>query len=179
MRLSSRLLVLAALAAAPALAPSASAQTAPVAPRFGAAFNGLVVIPDGVGIGIRGRAAVPVNSDLSMALDLGVNAMGVLFGGRDNADWVVDPTVSVVINLPNAQVGGQRFSYLIAGVGGYFPTGDNADGDRLKGGPTIHAGLGWVTPLNETSVFYEVDPTLIIANSRTSVMIPIRVGLIF
>ena len=179
MRILPRLLALAGLAATPVLAPTATAQSGAITPRFGVAFNGLVVIPDGVGLGIRGRAAVPVNSDLSMALDLGVNAMGVIFGGRNNADWVVDPTVSVVINLPNGQVGGRRFSYLLAGVGGYFPTGTNENNEDLKGGPTLHAGIGWVTPLNETSVFYEVNPALIIADSRTSVMLPVRIGLIF
>lgn len=178
MRVSARLLSLVALAAAPVAAP-AVAQSAAITPRFGAAFNALAVIPDGFGLGVRGRAAVPVNSDLSLALDVGVNAMGVLFGGRNSADWVVDPALSVVINLPNGQVAGRRFSYLLAGVGGYFPTGTDANGNSLKGGPTIHGGIGWVTPLNETSVFYEVDPALIIASDKTHIMLPVRIGLIF
>ncbi len=184
MRFTPSTLAFLGLLAAPVLAHPAQAQTrvadGPVLPRFGVAFNGLVVLPDGIGLGVRGRAAVPVNSDLSVALDLGVNAMDVLLGGREGASWIIDPQVSLVVNLPNARVGGQRFTYLLAGVGGYFPTGGtDADGNDLKGGPTIHAGLGWVVPLNETSVFYEINPALVIADSRTSFAIPVRVGLIF
>ena len=171
--------VLAAALCAPAAQAQTRVSTAPVVPRFGVAFNGLLIVPGGLGVGVRGRAAVPVNADLSVALDLGVNAMGVLLGGRDGADYVLDPQVSLVVNLPGMSVGGQRFTYLLAGIGGYFPTGTNADGTDLKGGPTIHAGLGWVVPLNETSVFYEVNPALIIADSRTSFAIPVRIGLIF
>ncbi len=171
--------VLAAALCAPAAQAQTRVSTAPAVPRFGVAFNGLVVIPDGFGVGVRGRAAVPVNADLSVALDLGVNAMGILVGGRNAADYVIDPQVSVVVNLPGMSVGGQRFTYLLAGIGGYFPTGTDANGSDLKGGPTIHAGLGWVVPLNETSVFYEINPALILANSRTSIAIPVRIGLIF
>jgi hypothetical protein len=155
--------------------PAAHAQTTSSPPRFGAAFNGLVSLPDdGLGIGIRGRASLPLNADLSLALDLGGSGF-ILRGSRD-ATYVFEPQLSLIINLPNSRfTNDRRFMYGLAGVGAYVPTGD----EQAKGGPTIHGGIGWVVPLNETSMFYELDPALVIAPDRVGLAIPFRVGLIF
>lgn len=154
---------------------AASAQATMSPPRFGAAFNALVSLPDdGLGMGLRGRASIPLNADLSLALDLG--ASGFILRGSRDATYVVEPQLSLIINLPNARwTTDKRFMYMLAGAGAYVPTGD----EDAKGGPTIHGGVGWVMPLNETSVFYEIDPALVIAPDRVGLAIPFRVGLIF
>ena len=155
----------------------AAAQTAMTMspPRFGAAFNALISLPDdGFGLGLRGRASIPVNADLSLALDLGGSGF-ILRGSRD-ATYVFEPQLSLIVNLPNSRfTTDKRFMYMIAGAGLYIPTGD----EEAKGGPTIHGGLGWVMPLNETSFYYEIDPALVIAPDRVGLAIPFRVGLIF
>jgi len=154
---------------------AAHAQSASSPPRFGAAFNGLVSLPDdGLGLGIRGRASLPLNADLSFALDLG--ASGFILRGSRNATYVVEPQLSLIINMPNSRfTTDARFMYALAGVGAYVPTGD----EDAKGGPTIHGGVGWVVPLRETSMYYELDPALVIAPDRVGLAIPFRVGLIF
>ncbi len=161
------------LVAAPRVGQAQSTTMAP--PRFGAAFNGLVSLPDdGIGLGLRGRASIPLNADLSFALDLG--ATGFVLRGSRNATYVFEPQLSLIVNMPNSKfTTDRRFVYLIAGAGAYVPTGDS----EAKGGPTIHGGVGWVVPLNETSVFYEIDPALVIAPDRVGLAIPFRVGLIF
>lgn len=160
-----------------ALAPAAHAQQVNPLPRFGVAFNGLVSTLDGIGIGVRGRATAPVNADLSIGLDLG--ATGFVLGGRNDASYVIEPQLSVVINLPGQDFGrvqNSRSSYLLAGVGAYLPTGQE---DGSKGGPTVHVGLGWVQTLTETQIFYEINPALVVARNNVGVAIPVRLGLIF
>ena len=149
-------------------------------PRFGLAFNGLVAIPDGLGVGLRGRAATALNPDLSLALDVG--ATGFIVGGNRGADYVIDPQFSVIINLNSAKTYNPglptRQTYLIAGAGAYIPVGEERD--ESAGGATLHAGLGWVQPLTTTSVFYEFDPALVIGGKNdVGVTVPFRVGLIF
>jgi hypothetical protein len=40
-------------------------------------------------------------------------------------------------------------------------------------------GIGWVRPLNETTLFYEINPALIIGESKSTVALPFRIGIIF
>ncbi|NBW93796.1 MAG: hypothetical protein EBR20_05435 [Bacteroidetes bacterium] len=51
-------------------------------------------------------------------------------------------------------------------------------GDTLTG-PTLHAGVGWVKPLRESVLFYEVVPALVIGAEKVAVAIPFRIGVIF
>ena len=158
-----------------ALAPLAAAQTG-LEPRFGVGFDGLLsiatgdVLEDGLGLGVRGRASFPVNADFSIAV--GGGFAGFLLGGRDDATYLFNPQLSGILTLPSSPDGAR---YLIGGFGGYFPTGDAA-GD---GGPSLHLGLGWVRPLRETSLYFEVDPSLVIGEERVALVIPGRVGVIF
>jgi hypothetical protein len=157
-------------------APTADAQSGGLAPRFGAGFDALVsvasgdVLEDGFGLGIRGRASFPINADFSLAVDAGF--AGFLLGGRDDATYLFNPQVSGILTLPRSP---NWARYLIGGFGGYFPLGDS-DSD---GGPALHLGLGWVRPLQETSLYVEIDPGLIIGETRTAVVLPARVGVIF
>jgi hypothetical protein len=160
-----------ALASTHVMAQRRPAQ-AELNPRFGLGFEALFVPPgqgevqSGLGLGIRGRASLPVNADLSFAADFGF--AGFLFSGRDDASYAVNPQASAILTIPRLG----RTRYLMAGMGGYFPSTGG-------GGPTIHGGVGWVTPLTETSLFVEVNPALVIGRTRTSVVIPVRVGVIF
>lgn len=163
-------LVLCLLAFVLATAPrDAAAQTTP---RFGLGFNTMLSSSDGFGIGFRGRASAPVNRDLSIGIDVGFT--GFVLNGRRNADYVFDPQLSAIINLParNDQAG-----YVLFGLGGYVPVG--RDTERQQNGPTVHLGLGWVRALQETSLFYEINPALIIGESSVDIAIPLRIGIIF
>ncbi len=163
-------LLLAALAALLMAAPTAHAQDA-ITPRFGLALNGLISFEDGLGLGLLGRASAPINADLSAAVDLGVT--GFILQGRRDATYVVTPALSIIVNLPDYR---NRLTYLTAGFGGYLPV--NRD-DETNGGPTFHLGVGQVMGLRETSLFYEVDPALIVAESKVSLALPFRLGVIF
>ena len=165
------LVLLACLFAAPA-----SAQQGGLNPRFGAGFDALLslasgdVLDDGFGLGIRGRASFPINADFSVAV--GAGFAGFLLGGRDDANYLFNPQVSGIVTLPRSP---NWARYLIGGFGGYFPLGDS----QAEGGPALHLGLGWVRPLQETSLYVEIDPALVIGESRTALIVPARVGVIF
>ena len=143
-----------------------------VTPRFGIGFNSLLSSADGFGIGFRGRASAPVNRDVSVAIDLGLT--GFVLNGRRNADYIFDPQLSAIINLPSRS---GQLTYILFGLGGYVPVGRDAANEQ--NGPTIHIGIGWVHALNETSLFYELDPALIIGEESVDIAIPFRIGLIF
>lgn len=141
-------------------------------PRFGLGVNALLSSADGFGLGVRGRASMPVNADLSLAGDLGLTAF--ILSGRQNADYIFDPQVSAIVSLPATR---SRLTYVLFGLGGYIPVGDE-DGDAASG-PTIHGGVGWVISLHESSLYYEIDPALIIREESVGVAVPFRIGVIF
>ena len=142
-------------------------------PRFGLGFNTLVSTAEGLGVGLRGRASAPVNTDLSLAVDFGFT--GFVFEGRRDATYLFDPQVSAIITLPSDR---RRVPYVLFGFGGYVPFGDNDEGSR-ENGPTLHGGMGWVVPLNETSLFYEINPAVVVGENRVHLALPFRIGLIF
>ncbi len=171
MKRTARLFVLAALLVAGwALRPAHPATAQPLEPRFGVGFNGMLSTADGFGLGFRGRVSAPVNSDLSFALDLGLT--GFVLRGRDDATYVFDPQLSAIVTLPSR---GRRAPYLLGGLGAYvsFKDGNN------DGGPTLHGGIGWVQTLNETTIFYEIDPALIVGERAVDIVLPLRIGIIF
>jgi hypothetical protein len=157
-------------------APAAPAQSGGLAPRFGVGFDALVsvasgdVLEDGFGMGVRGRASFPINADFSAAV--GAGFAGFLLGGRDDATYLFNPQLSGILTLPRSP---NWARYLVGGFGGYFPLGDS----EAEGGPALHLGLGWVRPLQETSLYVEIDPALIIGDTRTALVVPARIGVIF
>lgn len=154
------------------LHPVDEAAAQELRPRFGLGFNTMLTTTEGVlGLGIRGRVAAPANPDLSFAIDAGFT--GFVLRGRDDATYVFDPQVSAIVTL-NAR--GNRSPYIIGGVGAYVPFDDPGDED---GGPTLHGGFGWVQTLDATTLFYEVDPALIIGRSAVNLVLPFRIGIIF
>ena len=168
------MLRLACLLFALLVAVPASAQG--LAPRFGVGFDALLsvasgdVLESGLGLGVRGRASFPVNADFSVAL--GAGFAGFILGGRDDASYLFNPQISGIVTIPRTE---HWARYLIGGVGGYFPLGAS----EAEGGPALHLGLGWVRPLNETSLYVEIDPALVIGASRTALVAAARVGVIF
>lgn len=139
-------------------------------PRVGLGVNAMVSTADGIGIGFRGRVSAPINADVSLALDAGFT--GFILGGRRDATYAFDPQFSVIVNLPPQ---GDQLSYLLFGAGAYVPLGESSS----SSGPTIHFGYGRVRLLQETSLFYEIDPGIIIAENRVDLVIPVRIGIIF
>ena len=168
-RLAPALLVGLLLAAGLSPRP-ASAQAQDLNPRFGLGLNSLIS-SQGLGLGLRGRVSAPLNFDLSLALDLGIT--GFFLRGRDDASYVFDPQASAIINVPLAS---NRFNYLLVGLGGYVAFESGGD---TSGGPTVHFGIGKARVLNETTLFYEVVPALIIGERRLGLAVPLRIGIIF
>ena len=168
-------LCLAALCLA-ALAPPASAQSRGTAPpRIGVGFDAITafygqdVVPDGPSLGVRGRVALPVNADVSVAASLGIGAH--VFEGSSDARYVINPQTSVIVTLPSA--GSASVRYVLGGFGGFLPLSDGG------GGPAIHAGAGLAFPLSQTSVYLEADPSLIIGEDQTVPVLAVRAGVIF
>ena len=155
------------------LALPAAAQSYGTSPaRIGAGID-LVAIPleqesldAGLGLGLRGRMALPINSDLSAAASAGVHAN--LLG---SARLTVTPQVSLIVTLPRGDSGTVR--YVLGGFGGYVPLSGGG------GGPTVHGGMGIALPLSETSLYFEVNPAVVVGSSRTTVVVPVRAGVIF
>ncbi len=141
--------------------------------RFGLGLNGLVSTSDGLGLGLRGRVSAPLNQDVSMAFDLGLS--GFIFGGTEEANFVFDPQISTIVTLPRSN---DSAPYVLAGIGAYVPFGANLGDDPLRG-PTVHLGIGWVRALAETSLYYEINPALVIGQDRVGIALPVRLGLIF
>ena len=160
--------LLAALAC-PVAGQTAEAQAS--RPRLGMAFNAMLSSTEGLGVGIRGRAAWAVNADMSLALGGGFT--GFVLEGRDEATYLFDPQASVIVTLDSE---GSRTPYFLGGVGVAVPVNDRSN---VESGPTIHFGIGWVQGLKDTVFFYEVDPTMLVGESEISFMIPFRVGVIF
>lgn len=164
------LLLLLALAAA---APSRAQEVGSVPPRFGVGLDVSTavlsqnLIPDGAALGLRARAALPVNADISVAASLGVASH--LFDGRDDSAIVLNPQTSVIVTLP----GEGTARYVLGGVGGFIPL------DEGGGGPALHVGYGVAIPLYETALFLEVNPSLIIGENETTPVLAVRGGVIF
>ncbi len=136
-------------------------------PRYGIGFTFLASETDGAGLGLRGRIAVPVNSNLSLAGDLGVT--GYIFKGRSDAEYAFDPQFSFIVTLP----GDERAPYVLAGVGAYISTSE------AEGGPFVHFGVGRAQLLGETSIFYEVNPAVVIEKEEVDFNLSLRFGIIF
>ena len=149
--------------------PSQTVSAQDLRPRYGIGVGTMYSSPDGFGMGLHGRGALPLNADISTALDIGFT--GFLFGGWRKANYIIEPQLSVVITMPPS---GMSAGYLLFGAGVYLPTTRGAG----EGGPTVHLGIGQVYSLRESSLFVEINPALIIKRDRLAFMIPLRTGII-
>jgi len=152
---------------------SVSAQEA-TPPRYGVAFDfaypllGDALLPDGLSIGLRGRGALPINADLSVAASLGVGAH--LFADSEPTRYVLNPQASLIVMLPGESA---NVRYVLGGFGGFVPLSGG------QGGPAIHGGYGMAFPLRQTSLFIEGNPSLIIGEGDTGIVLAARAGVIF
>jgi hypothetical protein len=153
---------------------SESATAQELNPRFGVGFSTMVSTYDGLGLGFRGRASAPLTMDFSLGIDAGFT--GFVLGGYDDASYIFDPQVSAIINLPSRR---SRLMYVLFGLGGYVPLGNTDGRAEGKHGPTLHGGVGWVHALNESSLFYEFNPALVVGRKNVALVFPFRIGLIF
>ena len=154
--------------------PASAQRYGSTPPRIGAGFDvqsalyGQDVLPDGPSLGVRIRAALPVNADVSVAASLGLGAH--VFEGADDSAYVLNPQTSVIVTIP----GGRRsVRYLLGGLGGFLPFSGGG------GGASIHAGIGTAIPLSESSVYFELDPSLVIGSDESVPVIALRTGVIF
>lgn len=138
--------------------------------RFGLSLNVLYSSDQGMGTGFRGRASIPINADISTALELGFT--GFAFEGWQGADYLFDPQISLIITPPPSRL---RAWYLFLGMGAYLPLA----GDKDLSGPTMHLGIGRAHGFGESALFYEIDPTLVIGRDQLGFLLPLRIGLIF
>lgn len=141
-------------------------------PRIGFGLNGVAGTQDpAIGMGFDARASWPINQDFSIAGGTGV--IGYIFQGRDGSSYFLTPQASAIVTLDATNI---KSPYFIAGVGGHFSIGSKDRGE--DSGPTVHAGLGWAFMLQQTSIYLEVSPTLVVARSAASVLLPLRVGVV-
>ena len=147
-----------------------STSHAQQSPRVGLGFNTLISTQDGFGPGVRLRVSSPINRDLSVAIGSGFT--GYVLGGRDEASYAVDPQVSLIVTRTDTPTQG---TYFMGGAGAYLPinTEDSA------AAPTIHLGVGRVWLLQDTSLFAEFDPALVIGESASAGLFSFRFGVIF
>lgn len=146
---------------------------------LGVGFNTVLSTEQGLGIGFRARGAWPMNDDLSLAAGMAIT--GFVLGGLDDADYLLDPQISLIVTIGSPQP--DRATYVLGGFGAYIPFGDGhhdtGEGHQDSRGPTIHAGMGWVRGLYSTRLFYEIDPALVIGESGIDLVFPFRLGVIF
>ncbi len=144
-----------------------------LSPRIGFGLTTTVTtdFANPIGLGLHVRGSLPVNPDLSFATGIGVT--GFVFSGRDDAAYYVTPQVLAIVTL-NAM--NARAPYVLLGLGGYLPVGGGSD--EKDGGPAIHGGLGWAARLQETSVYLEVTPALVVGKDASKLILPLKVGVV-
>lgn len=124
-----------------------------------------------VGLGFDTRLSWSINADFSVAA--GNSFVGYVFGGRDEAAYFLLPQASAIIRLDAMNASAP---YILAGLGGYFPV--SGDEREDESGPTVHGGIGWMTALQATAVYIEVNPTLVVARKAADFLLPLRFGVI-
>ncbi len=138
--------------------------------QFGIGLNTVLSVNNGFGLGFRGRVSSRVNQDFSLAIGMGFT--GFVLRGRDEASFIFDPQLSGIISLPQ---GGAEV-YLLAGIGAFVPL---TQASSNESGPSIHFGIGRVQLLTDSAFFYEINPAVVIGQTKVEFVLPFRVGIIF
>lgn len=160
--------------------------------RIGCALA-LLVLTTGIvrGQALRGRVGLQmhgssiqktlgpgVHLDAQLPIAGGVSIVGrgafsaFLLNGWKNGTYTFDPELALKVALPSRSKG----ATTIFGGGGYHaPFGEEARGS----GPTVHLGMGRVWALRESTLFVELAPTLVIREAETSLLMPLRAGVVF
>lgn len=138
--------------------------------RFGIGAHILGSTADNnVGPGLRVRVSKPVNQDVSLAIGSGIT--GYIFSGRDDAAFALDPQLSAIVSFESKR---NEITYVLGGAGAYVPFGDTS----TDSGPTFHLGVGRAWLLTESSLFFEFNPGFLVGKERTTLVLPLRVGII-
>ncbi len=138
--------------------------------RFGVGIQVLgSTASDNVGPGLHFRASTPLNSDVSLAVGSGLT--GFIFRGRDDAAFALDPKVSAIVSFSTADA---ETTYVLGGVGAFVPFGDT----DTESGPTFNVGVGRAWLLRESSVFFEFSPGFLVGEDTTTLVVPLRIGII-
>jgi hypothetical protein len=138
--------------------------------RFGLGIQMLGSTASGnVGPGLHFRASSPLNPDVSLAVGSGLT--GFIFRGRDDAAFALDPQLSAIVSFSTAQV---QNMYVLGGAGAYVPFGDT----DTESGPTFNLGVGRAWLLEESSLFVEFSPGFLVGQESTTLVLPIRIGVI-
>ncbi|MEF8817765.1 MAG: hypothetical protein V5A20_11800 [Salinibacter sp.] len=138
--------------------------------RFGLGIQMLGSTASGnVGPGLHFRASTPLNPDVSLAIGSGLT--GFIFQGRDDAAFALDPQLSAIVSFSTDRV---QNMYVLGGVGAYVPFGDT----NTESGPTFNLGIGRAWLLEESSLFVEFNPGFLVGRESTTLVLPIRVGII-
>lgn len=146
-----------------------AAQAQPSA-RFGLGAQVLASTADNnVGPGFRFRVSTPVNEDVSLAVGSGLT--GYIFRGRDDAAFALDPQVSAIVSF---STNGAETTYVLGGGGAYVPFGATS----ANSGPTFHLGAGRAWLLQESSLYVEFNPGFLVGEERTTLVLPLRIGVI-
>lgn len=124
-----------------------------------------------VGVGVDSRLTWILNQDLSIGAN--ANFINYILKGRDDAAYFFHPSVSTIVTLNSTST---TSPYVIVGLGMNIPLA--GDADSFESGPSLHAGLGWVFSLQASSLYLELNPSLIVARSAVGLQIPARVGII-
>ncbi len=122
------------------------------------------------GVGLRGRVGFGLNEDLALGMGLGVSSF--IFDGSNNAEFIFNPQLSLIIALP----GYDRFPYVLGGIGGVLRTGGELSSRSFF---AFHLGYGIAIPLSESTFFIESNPSFAIQSEKVSLLFPFRVGVIF
>lgn len=158
------------LAAGLLLSLAGSVQAQENESRFGLGLQVLTSTASGdVGPGFQFRASTPLNPDVSLAVGSGLT--GFIFRGRDDSAFALDPQVSAIVSFSTEA---NQTSYVLGGIGAYVPFGDT----NTDSGPTFNLGLGRAWLLQESSLFVEFNPGFLVGEESTTLVLPIRIGVI-
>lgn len=139
--------------------------------RFGLGLQAMgSTAENSVGPGVRFRVSAPINQEVSLGVGTGLT--GYIFQGRDDASYAFDPQASIIVTLPGM---GRESMYFLGGGGAYVPFASTT----AESGPTFHLGVGKAWLLNESSLFFEFNPALLVGEEETKMLIPFRLGVIF
>lgn len=129
-------------------------------------------IENSVGPGLHFDGKLPLVAGLSAVGGAGLSAF--ILEGRSDGTYSFTPEVGLNYVMPSRSKG----ATTIFGGGGYHvPFGTGAS--ISQGGPTIHLGTGRIRTLQESTLFVNLSPTLVIRRETTSYLIALRTGVVF
>lgn len=120
--------------------------------------------------GLHLDAQLPIVGGLSVVGGAGFSAF--LLEGRVDGTYTFDPELTLKFTLPSRSKGANT----VFGGGGYhLPFGTGAG----TADPTVHLGVGRIWTLQESTLFVNISPTVIIREETVSMSLPLRAGVVF